>query len=250
MGDGLCRGAELRFAVTESRTSTVPLRLPLAWCGHDVLVRSTPRHRRAPGTHQMAVSCTVSLSRSRQGPQPGSMELSRPGPNSHTAVPERCVSAREWRRQWALVRSRGTTLSAISASLRATGQGRWPVPRGREPRSRDQDRDNDRERKDSRGPRRGSSDEDALRLREEGRSYAAVARSLNLKRSNDALAAFLRALHQRPDAERAELIGRERAPSGHPRGPDPRSGQGRPDPPRSSPWSAREASQLAFLSAV
>jgi len=85
------------------------------------------------------------------------------------------------------------------------------VPRGREPRSRDQDRDNDRERKDSRGPRRGSSDEDALRLREEGRSYAAVARSLNLKRSNDALAAFLRALHQRPDAERAELIGREKA---------------------------------------
>ena len=37
------------------------------------------------------------LRRSRQGPQPGSMEVSRPGPNSHTAVPERCVSAREWR---------------------------------------------------------------------------------------------------------------------------------------------------------
>jgi len=87
------------------------------------------------------------------------------------------------------------------------------VPRGRDSRSRDQDRDNDRDRdrKESRGPRRGSSDEDALRLREEGRSYAAVARSLNLKRSNDALAAFLRALHQRPDAERAELIVRERA---------------------------------------
>ena len=34
---------------------------------------------------------------------------------------------------------------------------------------------------------------------------------LNLKRSNDALAAFLRAMHQRPDAERAELIGREQA---------------------------------------
>jgi hypothetical protein len=34
---------------------------------------------------------------------------------------------------------------------------------------------------------------------------------LNLKRSNDALAAFLRALRQRPDSERAELIGRERA---------------------------------------
>jgi hypothetical protein len=84
------------------------------------------------------------------------------------------------------------------------------VPRSHEPRSRDQERDNDRDRKESRGPRRGSSDEDALRLREEGRSYAAVARSLNLKRSNDALAAFLRAMRQRPDGERAELISRER----------------------------------------
>ena len=84
------------------------------------------------------------------------------------------------------------------------------VPRDRDVRPRDQDRDTERERKDSRGPRRGSSDEDALRLREEGRSFAAVARSLNLKRSNDALAAFMRALRQRPDAERAELISRER----------------------------------------
>src|SRR5580698_8273207 len=93
---------------------------------------------------------------------------------------------------------------------RSGHQGWCVMPRGREPRSRDQDRDSDRERKDSRGPRRGSSDEDALRLREEGRTYASVARSLNLKRSNDALASFLRALHQRPEAERAELIGRER----------------------------------------
>jgi hypothetical protein len=38
-----------------------------------------------------------------------------------------------------------------------------------------------------------------------------VARSLNLKRSNDALAAVMRALRQRPDAERADLIVRERA---------------------------------------
>jgi hypothetical protein len=90
-------------------------------------------------------------------------------------------------------------------------QGRCVLPRGRDPRSRDQDRDTERDRKDSRSPRRGSSDEDALRLREEGRSYASVARSLNLKRSNDALAAVMRALRQRPDAERAELVGRERA---------------------------------------
>jgi hypothetical protein len=106
-------------------------------------------------------------------------------------------------KQWPLVRTSGTALPEPDQSH---------VPsRGRETRPRDQDRDNDRERKDSRGPRRGSSDEDALRLREEGRSYAAVARSLNLKRSNDALAAFLRAMRQRPDAERAELIVRERA---------------------------------------
>jgi hypothetical protein len=38
-----------------------------------------------------------------------------------------------------------------------------------------------------------------------------VARSLNLKRSNDALAAVMRALRQRPDDERAELIVREHA---------------------------------------
>ncbi len=38
-----------------------------------------------------------------------------------------------------------------------------------------------------------------------------MARSLNLKRSNDALAAVLRALRQRPDDERAELIVREHA---------------------------------------
>lgn len=115
-------------------------------------------------------------------------------------------------RQWPLEPSSGTTLPAVLVLAPPTDLGRWIVPRGREPRSRDQDRDrdSDRERKDSRGPRRGSSDEDALRLREEGRTFASVARSLNLKRSNDALAAFLRAVRQRPDAERAELIGRER----------------------------------------
>src|SRR5271168_1269580 len=128
-------------------------------------------------------------------------------------------------KQWPLVRTSGAALPKVVLGSHPTTRpsarfpcgaghepGRSHVPsRGRETRPRDQDRDNDRERKDTRGPRRGSSDEDALRLREEGRSYAAVARSLNLKRSNDALAAFLRAMRQRPDAERAELIVRERA---------------------------------------
>jgi hypothetical protein len=113
-------------------------------------------------------------------------------------------------KRWLLAQHSGASLFERRTVLVGSERGRCVLPRGREPRSRDQDRENDRERKDSRGPRRGSSDEDALRLREEGRSYAAVARSLNLKRSNDALAAFLRAMRQRPDAERAELIGRER----------------------------------------
>jgi hypothetical protein len=103
-----------------------------------------------------------------------------------------------------------SSLSRQRAGRKAPSRSRCVLPRDRDTRPRDHDRDNERERKDWRGPRRGSSDEDALRLREEGRSYAAVARSLNLKRSNDALAAVMRALRQRPDAERAELIGRER----------------------------------------
>lgn len=36
-----------------------------------------------------------------------------------------------------------------------------------------------------------------------------MARSLSFKRSNDAHAAFIRALRQRPDEEKALLIGRE-----------------------------------------
>jgi hypothetical protein len=90
--------------------------------------------------------------------------------------------------------------------------GRCVLPRGGPPRPRQGDRDRDTERAESRTarPRRGNSDEDALRLRDEGNSYAAVARTLNLKRANDALAAFRRALHQRPDDEQARLIERER----------------------------------------
>jgi aminoglycoside phosphotransferase len=48
-------------------------------------------------------------------------------------------------------------------------------------------------------------------LRDSGRSYAAVARSLGFKRAVDARAAFLRALHQRQGEERTSLIQRESA---------------------------------------
>ena len=46
-------------------------------------------------------------------------------------------------------------------------------------------------------------------MREENRSYAWVARSLGLKRSNDARQAFLRALAKREGAERDGLWQRE-----------------------------------------
>lgn len=48
-----------------------------------------------------------------------------------------------------------------------------------------------------------------MTLREEGRSYARVARSLGLKRANDARQAFLRALAKRDGAERDGLRRRE-----------------------------------------
>lgn len=47
-------------------------------------------------------------------------------------------------------------------------------------------------------------------MREQGRSFAAVARSLGLKRATDARAAFLRALRGRPQPERGEIAARER----------------------------------------
>ena len=59
------------------------------------------------------------------------------------------------------------------------------------------------------GRSRTNTDRDALGLREEGRSYAAVARSLGLKRATDARAAFLRALRTYPEADRAQIVVRE-----------------------------------------
>ena len=53
------------------------------------------------------------------------------------------------------------------------------------------------------------SDEQALALRDSGKTYAAVASSLGFKRSVDAQAAFLRALRQQQGDERARLVQRE-----------------------------------------
>ena len=56
---------------------------------------------------------------------------------------------------------------------------------------------------------RSNSDEQALALRDSGKTYAAVASSVGFKRSAHAQAAFLRALRQREGEERARLIQRE-----------------------------------------
>jgi hypothetical protein len=86
------------------------------------------------------------------------------------------------------------------------------MPRGNGPDQRPR-RDNDgpdRARR-SDGPRqpRRNLDEEVVTLRETGRSYAAVARSLGLKRAADAHASFVRALRSRPDGERAAMAERE-----------------------------------------
>lgn len=52
-------------------------------------------------------------------------------------------------------------------------------------------------------------DQQALTLRESGRSYAAIARELGFARSIDARSAFLRAVGQRPVGERPELLRHE-----------------------------------------
>ena len=46
-------------------------------------------------------------------------------------------------------------------------------------------------------------------LREQGRSFAAIASALGLKRAADAREAFLRELRSRPDEERQQLVERE-----------------------------------------
>jgi hypothetical protein len=48
-----------------------------------------------------------------------------------------------------------------------------------------------------------------MALREQGNSYAAVARTLGLKRAADARKAFLRELRSRPDEERRSLVEHE-----------------------------------------
>ena len=48
-----------------------------------------------------------------------------------------------------------------------------------------------------------------MALREQGRTFAAIARTLGLKRAADAREAFLRELRSRPDEERRLLVEHE-----------------------------------------
>ena len=73
------------------------------------------------------------------------------------------------------------------------------------------DRDDDDRPRRGNGPRtqRADLDQQVLTLRETGSSYAAVARTLGIKRAAEAQAAFIRAIRGRPEEERAALTQRE-----------------------------------------
>jgi hypothetical protein len=62
--------------------------------------------------------------------------------------------------------------------------------------------------KRSRSPS-GDIDGQALTLRESGKSYSAIARTLGLERATDAHTSFVRALGTREDGERLQLIKNE-----------------------------------------
>jgi hypothetical protein len=53
-------------------------------------------------------------------------------------------------------------------------------------------------------------DSEAFALRERGESFSAIARSLELRRTKDAVAAFHRVLRSKPDGERAVAVQGER----------------------------------------
>ena len=70
------------------------------------------------------------------------------------------------------------------------------------------DREERPRRSERREPREGA-DRRVLALREDGRSYSAIAREVGLKRSTDAQSAFVRAVRDRPETERREILARE-----------------------------------------
>ena len=57
----------------------------------------------------------------------------------------------------------------------------------------------------------GDTDAQALALRESGKSYSAIARTLGLERATEAHTSFVRALEKHEDGERRQLIKNEEA---------------------------------------
>ena len=53
-------------------------------------------------------------------------------------------------------------------------------------------------------------EEEAFRLREQGKSFSAIARELEFNRTKDALEAYHRVLNRKPDEERGVAVERER----------------------------------------
>ena len=122
---------------------------------------------------------------------------------SSTTARSRVLATRSFRRD----SGSSSTRSRAARGLKRRG---FVLPRDRDPRARGE-RDDDSGRSDRPArPRAGSTDDEALRLRETGRSYAAIAQSLQLKRANDALAAVRRARKRRPEDEQAVLVANER----------------------------------------
>ncbi len=107
---------------------------------------------------------------------------------------------------------RGSAFSSSrSPDRRVRRRSRCVLPRPRDSHGR-REFEERRDRSDSRPARPpANSDEQALALRESGKTYAAVARGLGLKRAVDARAAFLRALRRREGEERNVLVDRETA---------------------------------------
>jgi hypothetical protein len=98
--------------------------------------------------------------------------------------------------------------SNLSRRRRVHRLGGCALPR---PDRSDRPGDSGRGEQHDRGPRspRRNIDAEALALRENGRSYSAIARTLDLKRATDAREAFLRGLRATPEDERKLIVDRE-----------------------------------------
>lgn len=83
------------------------------------------------------------------------------------------------------------------------------MPRRSQPQTSRPDREPTRSAPRSQGPNRRNADEEALALRESGKTFAAIAKSCGFKRANEAHGAFLRALRKREGDDRADLVRRE-----------------------------------------